>query len=163
MVEGFQLHLGGHLGTRSRLGRKSRGLKVTADGAADYIVGLLGAYTRHRADGESFADWVAGADEAVLAAPAAHNGSTHTGSTHTGSTHTGSTHTGSIHTGTSPAPVGRSAEARVSHTGPAGSAGVGPAGTESVGAAGVAGVAGAAGVADAAGATATVGSADVTG
>ncbi len=70
MVEGFQLHLGGHLGTRSRLGRKSRGLKVTAEGAADYIAGLLGAYRQHRADGETFADWVARADESVLTAPA---------------------------------------------------------------------------------------------
>jgi sulfite reductase (ferredoxin) len=70
MVEGFQLHLGGHLGTESRLGRKSRGLKVTADGVVDYVENLLRAYTAARADGESFADWVARADESELVAPA---------------------------------------------------------------------------------------------
>ncbi|WP_261557748.1 nitrite/sulfite reductase [Frankia tisae] len=68
MVEGFQVHLGGHLGTRSRLGRKSRGLKVTADGLLDYVVGLLETYQGERADGESFADWAQRADEASLAA-----------------------------------------------------------------------------------------------
>jgi sulfite reductase (ferredoxin) len=71
MVEGFQLHLGGHLGAESRLGRKSRGLKVTADGVVDYVEGLLRAYTAARQDGETFADWVARADESALVAPTA--------------------------------------------------------------------------------------------
>jgi sulfite reductase (ferredoxin) len=66
MVEGFQLHLGGHLGARSRLGRKSRGLKVTADELVDYVVGLLGTYADDRADGESFADWVERVDESKI-------------------------------------------------------------------------------------------------
>lgn len=66
MVEGFQVHLGGHLGTRSRLGRKSRGLKVTADGLVDYVVGLLETYQEHRSDGDTFADWAEHADEALL-------------------------------------------------------------------------------------------------
>jgi sulfite reductase (ferredoxin) len=73
MVEGFQLHLGGHLGSRSRLGRKSRGLKVTADGVVDYVVGLLESYRSGRADGETFADWVERVDESVLTAPAGSN------------------------------------------------------------------------------------------
>jgi len=66
MVEGFQLHLGGHLGTRSRLGRKSRGLKITSAELVDYVVGLLRTYQSDRADGEVFADWVERVDEAVL-------------------------------------------------------------------------------------------------
>ncbi|MBL7496051.1 nitrite/sulfite reductase [Frankia sp. CNm7] len=66
MVEGFQLHLGGHLGGRSRLGRKSRGLKITSDELVDYVVGLLKAYQADRAVGEAFADWVERADEAAL-------------------------------------------------------------------------------------------------
>jgi sulfite reductase (ferredoxin) len=70
MVEGFQLHLGGHIGTRSRLGRKSRGLKVTADGLVDYIEGLLRAYTAQRGDDETFADWAERAEEKVLSEPA---------------------------------------------------------------------------------------------
>jgi sulfite reductase (ferredoxin) len=64
--DGFQVHLGGHLGETSRLARKLRGLKLPADVVADYIEGLLRRYDRERADGESFADWVARADEAVL-------------------------------------------------------------------------------------------------
>lgn len=70
MVEGFQVHLGGHLGARSRLGRKSRGLKVTTEGLVDYVVGLIETYQTHRTDGDTFADWVERADEALLAAPA---------------------------------------------------------------------------------------------
>ncbi len=67
LVEGFQVHLGGHLGTRSRLGRKSRGLKVTSAGVVDYVDGLLRAYSVGRGEGESFADWVERVDESVLA------------------------------------------------------------------------------------------------
>jgi sulfite reductase (ferredoxin) len=67
MVDGFQLHLGGHIGTRSRLGRKSRGLKVTSEGLVDYVVSLLETYRSERADGEAFADWVERADESLLA------------------------------------------------------------------------------------------------
>src|SRR6185369_7980814 len=66
MVEGFQLHLGGHLGSRSRLGRKSRGLKITSAELVDYVVGLLKTYQAERADGQTFADWVEKVDEAVL-------------------------------------------------------------------------------------------------
>jgi sulfite reductase (ferredoxin) len=69
LVEGFQVHLGGHIGTRSRLGRKSRGLKITSAGAVDYIDGLLRAYADGRDAGESFADWVERVDESVLTAP----------------------------------------------------------------------------------------------
>ncbi|MGF7235692.1 MAG: nitrite/sulfite reductase, partial [Frankia sp.] len=70
MVEGFQLHLGGHIGTRSRLGRKSRGLKITADSLVDYVEALLRAFSAQRGDGESFADWAERADEKVLVEPA---------------------------------------------------------------------------------------------
>ncbi len=66
MVEGFQLHLGGHLGSRSRLGRKSRGLKITSDELVDYVVGLLKTYQAERADGQTFADWVENADESKI-------------------------------------------------------------------------------------------------
>jgi len=66
MVEGFQLHLGGHLGSRSRLGRKSRGLKITSAELVDYVVGLLKTYQAERADGQTFADWVEKVDEAKI-------------------------------------------------------------------------------------------------
>jgi sulfite reductase (ferredoxin) len=66
MVEGFQLHLGGHLGSRSRLGRKSRGLKITSTELLDYVVGLLKTYQAERVDGQTFADWVETVDEAKI-------------------------------------------------------------------------------------------------
>jgi sulfite reductase (ferredoxin) len=65
-VEGFQIHLGGHMGENAGFGRKARGLKVTADGAADYIERLLRTYLDERADGDTFASWVREADEALL-------------------------------------------------------------------------------------------------
>lgn len=65
-VEGFQVHLGGHLGAESSLGRKFRGLRVTADGAADYIERILRGYLARRQPGERFATYVARAKEEWL-------------------------------------------------------------------------------------------------
>jgi sulfite reductase (ferredoxin) len=64
--EGFQVHLGGSLGTDPAFGRKLRGLKVTADGLTDYVEGLLRNYLSHRSDGEQFAAWVRRADAGLL-------------------------------------------------------------------------------------------------
>jgi sulfite reductase (ferredoxin) len=65
-VEGFQIHLGGSLGTDSGFGRKSRGLKVTADNTVDYVERLLRTYLAHRRPGERFASWARRADEDLL-------------------------------------------------------------------------------------------------
>ena len=65
-VEGFQIHLGGSLGTDSGFGRKSRGLKIRADDTVDYIERLLRTYLEHRAPGERFATWARQADEELL-------------------------------------------------------------------------------------------------
>ena len=65
-VEGFQLHLGGRLGEDAGFGRKARGLKVSADGAADYVERLLRTYLDDRQPGEKFAVWARRADEAQL-------------------------------------------------------------------------------------------------
>jgi len=65
-VEGFQVHLGGRLGEDAGFGRKARGLKVTADDAADYVERLLRTYQAERAEGEKFAVWVRRADESLL-------------------------------------------------------------------------------------------------
>ncbi len=72
-AEGFQVHLGGSLGTDPSFGRKLRGLKVTADGLTDYVERLLRGYQADRTDGEEFAAWVRRADEKLLttASPAA--------------------------------------------------------------------------------------------
>ncbi len=64
--EGFQVHLGGSLGTDPGFGRKLRGLKVTADGLPDYVTRLLRNYQADRASGEQFASWVRRADAELL-------------------------------------------------------------------------------------------------
>jgi len=65
-VEGFQVHLGGHYGVDAGLGRKLRGLKVTADELPDYVERVLRRYTADRAEAETFATWVARASEDQL-------------------------------------------------------------------------------------------------
>jgi sulfite reductase (ferredoxin) len=66
-TEAFQVHLGGQLGSDPAFGRKFRGLKVTAEQAPDYLERVLRGYLRRRAVDESFAAYVARADEAWLA------------------------------------------------------------------------------------------------
>jgi sulfite reductase (ferredoxin) len=66
MVGGFQVHLGGHLGTEAAFGRKFRGHKVTQDETADYCERVLRTYLEKREPGERFAAYVARADEAWL-------------------------------------------------------------------------------------------------
>ncbi|HKE64442.1 MAG TPA: nitrite/sulfite reductase [Micromonosporaceae bacterium] len=70
MVEGFQVHLGGGLGLSTAeqpgFGRKLRGLKTTADDLPAYVERLARRYSDERTDGETFASWVARADEAAL-------------------------------------------------------------------------------------------------
>jgi sulfite reductase (ferredoxin) len=65
-VEGFQVHLGGHLGTDATLGRKFRGHKITKEETADYCERVLRGYQERRQPGERFAAYVARADEAWL-------------------------------------------------------------------------------------------------
>jgi sulfite reductase (ferredoxin) len=64
--DGFQVHLGGSVGREAALGRKVRGLKVTAAELPDYIERMLRRYQDQRSDGESFATWVRRADETAL-------------------------------------------------------------------------------------------------
>jgi sulfite reductase (ferredoxin) len=66
MVEGYQVHLGGHLGVEAAFGRKFRGHKVTKAETADYCERVLRCYLDHREPGERFAAYVARADEAWL-------------------------------------------------------------------------------------------------
>ncbi|CUR55765.1 Sulfite reductase (ferredoxin) [metagenome] len=65
-VEGFQVHLGGALGLNANFGRKLRAHKVTSAGLDDYVTAVVTAYLSDRTDGESFAIWVARADEVHL-------------------------------------------------------------------------------------------------
>jgi sulfite reductase (ferredoxin) len=66
MVEGFQVHLGGHLGVEAAFGRKFRGHKVTKTETADYCERVLRGYLERREPGESFAAYVARAEESWL-------------------------------------------------------------------------------------------------
>jgi sulfite reductase (ferredoxin) len=66
-VEGFQVHLGGGLGLDAGFGRKLRGHKVTADELPDYVERVAKAFIAGRESSERFAQWVARADEGVLA------------------------------------------------------------------------------------------------
>lgn len=63
MVEGFQVHLGGHLGVEASFGRKFRGHKVTKAETADYCERVLRGFVERRTPGESFAHYVSRADE----------------------------------------------------------------------------------------------------
>ncbi len=69
---GFQVHLGGGLASQDRdeagLGRTVRGLKVTADGLADYVELLVRRFLEQRdtAADETFAEWAHRVDEEVL-------------------------------------------------------------------------------------------------
>ncbi|MGY1984714.1 nitrite/sulfite reductase [Blastococcus sp. SYSU DS0669] len=66
MVEGFQVHLGGHLGVEATFGRKFRGHKVTKAETADYCERVLRGFLDRRTPGESFAHYVSRADEEWL-------------------------------------------------------------------------------------------------
>ena len=71
-VPGYQVHLGGGLATADReeagLGRTVRGLKVTADGIADYVERVVKRFLDQRdvAADETFAEWAHRVDEEVL-------------------------------------------------------------------------------------------------
>ncbi len=69
-VPGYQVHLGGGLAGVDRedagLGRTVRGLKVAADGIADYAERVIRRYLADREGGESFAQWAHRADEEAL-------------------------------------------------------------------------------------------------
>ena len=72
-VEGFQVQLGGTTamsGDHATLGRRIRGLRVTADALPDYVERLVRAYLAGRVGQESFARWVHRAAEDVLRAGA---------------------------------------------------------------------------------------------
>lgn len=71
-VPGYQVHLGGGLASADRdeagLGRTVRGLKVTADGIADYTERIVKRFLADRdtASDETFAQWAHRADEEAL-------------------------------------------------------------------------------------------------
>ncbi|WP_285731195.1 nitrite/sulfite reductase [Nocardiopsis sp. ATB16-24] len=65
-VEGYQVHLGGHMGLDASFGRKVRGLKTTAEDMPDYVERVLRRFQEQKEDGESFASWVGRAEDTDL-------------------------------------------------------------------------------------------------
>jgi sulfite reductase (ferredoxin) len=65
-VEGFQVHLGGATGLQANFGRKLRAHKVTSEGLDDYVTVVVSNFLADRAGDESFATWIARADEELL-------------------------------------------------------------------------------------------------
>ncbi len=68
---GFQVHLGGRLGTglnieEGQFGRTVRGLKVTSEGLPDYVERLVRRYLAERSEGQDFAHWAFAAEEEML-------------------------------------------------------------------------------------------------
>ena len=64
--EAFQVHLGGQMGAQAAFGRKFRGLKISAADVPDYVERILRGYLDRREPAESFAAYVARADEGWL-------------------------------------------------------------------------------------------------
>jgi sulfite reductase (ferredoxin) len=58
-VEGFLVHLGGHLGNDLAFGRKVKGVKVPASEIGPYVETLIRRYRRQRDEGENFARFIA--------------------------------------------------------------------------------------------------------
>ena len=69
-VEGFQVHLGGSIGfageVEDNFGRKLRAHKVTSTALDDYVTTVVRNYLADRTEAETFAQWVARADEVLL-------------------------------------------------------------------------------------------------
>jgi sulfite reductase (ferredoxin) len=65
-VDGFLVHVGGHLGEDHTFGAKVRGVKVPANELADYLERILRAYTRSRLEGERFHHWARRAGNELL-------------------------------------------------------------------------------------------------
>ena len=65
-ADGFQVHLGGHLGEEHRFGRKVKGLKVPAQDLADYLERLLRRFLATKQEGEPFHRWAQRASEEWL-------------------------------------------------------------------------------------------------
>ncbi len=67
---GYQVHLGGGLVEKGReeagLGRTVRGLRITADGVAEYVERVLRRFNSEQAESETFAQWAHRVDDEAL-------------------------------------------------------------------------------------------------
>ncbi|WP_217915489.1 nitrite/sulfite reductase [Miltoncostaea marina] len=65
-VEGFQVHLGGHLGPDPSFARRVKGVRVASAELEDYLEGLLRRFLETRAEDEPFHAWAARAEDQWL-------------------------------------------------------------------------------------------------
>lgn len=65
-VEGYQVHVGGHLGPDARVARRVKGVRVASAELDDYLEGLLRRYLETRQEGEPFHRWADRAEDAWL-------------------------------------------------------------------------------------------------
>ena len=64
--EGFNVHIGGHLGEPKAFGRKVRGLRLRADELASFAERILRVYREQRGQHHSFGAWVDSLDAKTL-------------------------------------------------------------------------------------------------
>ena len=57
-IDGFQVHLGGHLGGEYRFGKKVKGVRVAARDLPNFIEFLVRCWLDERDEGEDFSAWV---------------------------------------------------------------------------------------------------------
>ncbi len=61
-LEGFNVHLGGHLGEPRAFGQKVRGLRLRADELSSFAERVIRLYTSQRNGHHSFGEWVTSLD-----------------------------------------------------------------------------------------------------
>lgn len=66
-VEGFQVHIGGHLGPDAAVARRVKGVRVASTDLDDYLEGVLRCFLDTRDGHESFHSWAGRAEDAWLA------------------------------------------------------------------------------------------------
>jgi len=65
-VEGFQVHIGGHLGPEAAVARRVKGVRVRSTDLDDYLEGVLRCFLDTREEREPFHRWAARAEDAWL-------------------------------------------------------------------------------------------------
>jgi sulfite reductase (ferredoxin) len=65
-LEGFNVHLGGHLGEPRAFGRKVKGLRLRADELSSFAERVLRVYTAQRNGHRSFGEWINSLDVKAL-------------------------------------------------------------------------------------------------
>ncbi len=68
-IQGFQVHVGGHLGPEAAFATRVKGVRVPADDLEDYLESVLRRFLDTREEDETFHEWSARADQDWFALP----------------------------------------------------------------------------------------------